>query len=153
MKKIIELTVCMIFTLFLFAACGATPPPAPETKPQPVVEDEPEPVPEPVQTEVSVVKYTVAAGDTLSQIALKFYGTRAKAYYFPIIMSMNPGIIKHPDKLTPKMVLDIPNYEEFMANSEYKEKSKPDFQHCIDIYKKEGRDGVAESLQRRLREL
>lgn len=156
MKKIFELAAYTIFAVFLFAACGTTPPPAPEPKPQPAVEETepmPEPEPEPAPVDVSVEKYTVADGDTLSQIALKFYGTRVKAYYFPIIMSMNPGVIKHPDKLTPKIVLDIPNYDEFMANAEYKEKSKPDFRHCIEIYNNEGRSGVAQSLQKRLNEL
>lgn len=150
--------------LFLFASCGSTPPAEPETEPEQVVEveedDEEEVVVEKApeieekpNMKVSVQKYTVKYGDTLSKIALKYYGTRAKAYYFPIIMCMNPGLIKHPDKLKPKMVLNIPNYDEFMANSEYKEKSKPDFKRCIEIYKREKRRGVVKALQKRLNSL
>ncbi len=169
MKRVMKLLAVLAFLSVMFMACGSTPPPKPveEEKPvveepveeEPVVEEEepaPEPEPEPVveeSTDVSTEEYIVVKGDTLSQIALKFYGTRKKAYYFPIIMATNPGLIKHPDKLTPKMKLLIPNYEEFMANAESRESAKPEFEKCIEIYRSEGRPGVVGSLQKRLEEL
>lgn len=168
MKNILKMLTTLTVVLFVFVSCGTTPPAKPEEKPAPVVvEDpapepepepvkEPEPEPEPVAEEpreVPVQEYIVVAGDTLSQIALKFYGTREKAYYFPIIMTVTPGIIRHPDKLTPKMKLLIPDFDSFMQHSPSKENSKPDFEKCIKIYENEGKSGVAESLRKRVQKL
>jgi len=83
---------------------------------------------------------------------LKFYGTREKAYYFPIIMTLNPGKIQHPDKLTPKTKLLIPDFELFMKHSASKMLARPEFEKCIKIYEDEGKSGVVESLRRRLKE-
>ena len=95
MKQITKILTVLVISMIAFAACS-TPPKAPEKTPEPAVKEEPkkeepvqaeEPEPEkptPVKAdesaEVPVQKYTVVAGDTLSQIALKFYGTREKAY-------------------------------------------------------------------------
>ncbi|MGI5079476.1 LysM peptidoglycan-binding domain-containing protein [Treponema denticola] len=163
MKNILKaLTLLAVFS-FIFTSCGTPPTPPPEEKPAPVVVEEPtpeaqpEPTPEPAPVveeprDVPVKEYVVVQGDTLSEIALKFYGTREKAYYFPIIMAINPGKVKHPDKLTPKMKLLIPDFELFMQHSPSKEKAKPEFEKCIKIYEDEARTGVAESLRRRLKE-
>jgi len=163
MKNILKaLTLLTVFS-FIFTSCGTPPTPPPEEKPAPVVVEEPapeaqpEPTPEPAPVveeprDVPVKEYVVVQGDTLSEIALKFYGTREKAYYFPIIMAINPGKVKHPDKLTPKMKLLIPDFELFMQHSPSKEKAKPEFEKCIKIYEDEARTGVAESLRRRLKE-
>lgn len=169
MKNILKILTLFTIFLFVFTSCGTPPPPPPEEKPAPVVVEEPEPEvrpeptpepvpevkPEPVAEEPSEVpsrEYVTVYGDTLSQIALKFYETREKAYYFPIIMSVNPGIVKHPDKLTPKVKLLIPDFSLFMEHSPSKELAKPEFEKCIKIYEKEGKSGVAESLMRRLKE-
>ena len=162
MKNILKALTLLAFFSFIFTSCG-TPPKPPAEKPAPEVVEEPTPTvqPEPIQDptpvveepqDVPVKEYTVVAGDTLSQIALKFYGTRKKAYYFPIIMAINPGKVKHPDKLTPKLKLLIPDFELFMQHSLSKEKAKPEFEKCIKIYEDEGRSGVVESLRRRLKE-
>ncbi|WP_029408929.1 LysM peptidoglycan-binding domain-containing protein [Treponema pedis] len=160
MNKILKMLAIVAIVSFVFSSCGTPPPAPPAEKPAPVMEDpKPEPEPAPAQEaapmaeepmDVPVKEYIVVAGDTLSQIALKFYGTREKAYYFPIIMTVTPGVIKHPDKLTPKMKLLIPDFELFMKHSASKEKSKPDFEKCIKIYEDEGRSGVAQSLRMRV---
>lgn len=169
MKKLIRFIIGLTILSLAFTACGTTPTPQSEPKPAPVVQETPpekpieeekpvpvaEKIPEPVKeppVEVPVKKYIVAAGDTLSGIALKFYGTREKAYYFPIIMVMNPGKVKHPDKLTPKMVLLIPDYDIFMQHSPSKVKAKPEFEKCIRIYTSEKRYGVIKSLKKRIKE-
>lgn len=165
MKNILKVLTALAVISFVFVSCGTPPPAKPEEKPapaaveEPAPEPEPEPVkepePEPVVEEprkVPVQEYIVAAGDTLSQIALKFYGTREKAYYFPIIMTVTPNTIRHPDKLTPKMKLLIPDFDLFMKHSPSKENSKPDFEKCIKIYENEGRSGVAESLRKRVQQ-
>lgn len=166
MKKIFKILTILAVISFVFVACGTPPPEPKKEEPTPVVKEEPvveetEPVveetePEPVTEEPSEVplkEYIVVKGDTLSQIALKFYGTREKAYYFPIIMAVNPGVIKHPDKLEPKMKLLIPDFDLFMQHFASRELSKPEFRRCIDIYNNEGRTGVAESLKNRLEKL
>lgn len=163
MKNILKaLTLFAVFS-FIFTSCGTPPPAPPAEKPAPEVVEEPTPAvqaetmqePAPVVEEprdVPVKEYIVVEGDTLSQIALKFYGTREKAYYFPIIMAINPGKVKHPDKLTPKMKLLIPDFELFMQHSPSKMLARPEFEKCIKIYEDEGRSGVVESLGRRLKE-
>ena len=163
MKNVLKVLAVMALFSFVLTSCGTPPTPPPEEKPAPVVVEEttPEPItestpePEPVVEEprdVPVKEYVVVEGDTLSQIALKFYGTREKAYYFPIIMSVNPGKVKHPDKLTPKTKLLIPDFELFMQHSPSKMLARPEFEKCIKIYEDEGKSGVVESLRRRLKE-
>ncbi len=163
MKNILKILAIMALFSFVLTSCGTPPTPPPEEKPAPVVVEEPTPAPEsepapepkPVVEEprdVPVKEYVVVEGDTLSEIALKFYGTREKAYYFPIIMTLNPGKIQHPDKLTPKTKLLIPDFELFMKHSASKMLARPEFEKCIKIYEDEGRSGVVESLRRRLKE-
>ena len=165
MKNILKILAIMALFSFVLTSCGTPPTPPPEEKPAPVVVEEPTPAPEPVMEaapepkpvveeprDVPVKEYVVVEGDTLSEIALKFYGTREKAYYFPIIMAINPGKVKHPDKLTPKTKLLIPDFELFMKHSASKMLARPEFEKCIKIYEDEGKSGVVESLRRRLKE-
>lgn len=165
MKNILKILAIMALFSFVLMSCGTPPTPPPEEKPAPVVVEEPTPAPEPVKEaapepkpvveeprDVPVKEYVVVEGDTLSEIALKFYGTREKAYYFPIIMTLNPGKIQHPDKLTPKTKLLIPDFELFMKHSASKMLARPEFEKCIKIYEDEGKSGVVESLRRRLKE-
>ncbi|UTC76517.1 LysM peptidoglycan-binding domain-containing protein [Treponema sp. OMZ 799] len=165
MKNILKVLAIMALFSFVLTSCGTPPTPPPEEKPAPVVveepapevksEPEPAPMPDPVVEEprdVPVKEYLVVQGDTLSEIALKFYGTREKAYYFPIIMSINPGKVQHPDKLTPKTKLLIPDFDLFMKHSPSKMLARPEFEKCIKIYEDEGKSGVVESLRRRLKE-
>ena len=165
MKNILKILAIMALFSFVLTSCGTPPTPPPEEKPAPVVVEEPTPAPEPVKEaapepkpvveeprDVPVKEYVVVEGDTLPEIALKFYGTREKAYYFPIIMTLNPGKIQHPDKLTPKTKLLIPDFELFMKHSASKMLARPEFEKCIKIYEDEGKSGVVESLRRRLKE-
>jgi LysM repeat protein len=50
-------------------------------------------------------RYTVRPGDTLSSIALRFYGSRAR---WPVIYQANKSVIKNPDSIFPGEVLTIP---------------------------------------------
>jgi len=165
MKNILKILAIMALFSFVLTSCGTPPTPPPEEKPAPVVVEEPTQAPEPVKEaapepkpvveeprDVPVKEYVVVEGDTLSEIALKFYGTREKAYYFPIIMTLNPGKIQHPDKLTPKTKLLIPDFELFMKHSASKMLARSEFEKCIKIYEDEGKSGVVESLRRRLKE-
>ena len=169
MKKAIFFLLLSIAVFSLFTSC-ATSQPLPKEEPQrieevPAKKLEPDPIPAP-KTErpqpkepvpeakpkmVSVKKYTVVKGDTLSRIALKHFGSVDMAYYFPIIMVMNEGIIKHPDKIRPGVVLNIPDFQEFMAHPEYRQKAKSQFEQCIKIYKKEKKFTMMKRLQKRIK--
>ena len=159
MKKVIFFLLLSIAVFSLFTSC-ATSQPSPKEEPQqiekaPAKEPEQpklkEPVPEAKPKTVSVKKYTVVKGDILSRIALKHFGSVDMAYYFPIIMVMNEGIIKHPDKIRPGVVLNIPNFQEFMAHPEYRQKAKSQFEQCIKIYKKEKKFTMMKRLQKRIK--
>ena len=158
MKKAIFFLLLSIAVFSLFTSC-ATSPPSPKEEPQQIEEaptKEPEqppkePVPEAKPKTVSVKKYTVVKGDILSRIALKHFGSLDKAYYFPIIMVMNEGIIKHPDKIRPGMTLNIPDFQEFMAHPEYRQKAKSQFEQCIKIYKREKKFTMMKRLQKRIK--
>ena len=159
MKKAIFFLLLSIAIFSLFTSCTTSPPP-PKEEPQRIEEapaKEPEqpkpkePVPEEKPKTVSVKKYTVVKGDILSRIALKHFGSLDRAYYFPIIMVMNEGIIKHPDKIRPGMTLDIPDFQEFMAHPEYRQKAKSQFEQCIKIYKKEKKFTMMKRLQKRIK--
>ena len=159
MKKVIFFLLLSIAIFSLFTSC-ATSQPSPKEEPQriekaPAKEPEQpklkEPVPEAKPKTVSVKKYTVVKSDILSRIALKHFGSLDRAYYFPIIMVMNEGIIKHPDKIRPGVVLNIPNFQEFMAHPEYRQKAKSQFEQCIKIYKKEKKFTMMKRLQKRIK--
>ena len=159
MKKAFFFLLLSIAIFSLFTSCP-TSPPSPKEEPQrieevPVKEPEQpkltEPVPEAEPKTVSVKKYTVVKGDILSRIALKHFGSLDRAYYFPIIMVMNEGIIKHPDKIRPGMTLNIPDFQEFMAHPEYRQKAKSQFEQCIKIYKREKKFTMMKRLQKRIK--
>ena len=159
MKKVIFFLLLSIAIFSLFTSC-ATSQPSPKEEPQqiekaPAKEPEQpklkEPVPEAKPKTVSVKKYTVVKGDILSRIALKHFGSVDMAYYFPIIMVMNEGIIKHPDKIRPGVVLNIPDFQEFMAHPEYRQKAKSQFEQCIKMYKKEKKFTMMKRLQKRIK--
>ena len=159
MKKAIFFLLLSIAIFSLFTSCP-TSPPSPKEEPQrieeaPVKEPEQpkltEPVPEAEPKTVSVKKYTVVKGDILSRIALKHFGSLDRAYYFPIIMVMNEGIIKHPDKIRPGMTLNIPDFQEFMAHPEYRQKAKSQFEQCIKIYTREKKFTMMKRLQKRIK--
>jgi nucleoid-associated protein YgaU len=56
------------------------------------------------ESTVSTVSYTVAAGDTLSKIAQRFYGSAA---YWKKIYNDNSAIIKNPNKIYVGQVITI----------------------------------------------
>ncbi len=66
---------------------------------EPPIEPPPEPPPADVET------YTVQPGDSLSKIALRFYG---KASLWPLIFEANRDVLDSPGLIRPGMVLKIP---------------------------------------------
>ncbi len=58
-----------------------------------------------VDSSKPAAEYIVKKGDTLGSIALKQY---KNAVYWPVIYNANKGKVKNPNRLTPKMKLQIP---------------------------------------------
>lgn len=176
MKNIFKLVILAVISLLAVASCESKPDPQPTPPPEPVVVEEPTPEPEPevpapVEEEpvlsVNYTEYTVAKGDTLSQIAERFYGSKDKAYFFPIIIGytldsfsaveVGEESIKvqfaDPDVIEPGMVIRIPNFDEFMASSVHVNLVKPLFEKIAKQYDGKGRSGVAKMLRERAERL
>lgn len=49
--------------------------------------------------------YTIKEGETLTRVALRFYGTKA---LWPYIVKHNPGVIKNPDNVPYGTTIKIP---------------------------------------------
>ena len=61
----------------------------------------------PVAGSAIIAEYTVKKGDTISQIAMNFYGvTNAKIW--KLIQDANKGLVKNADLISPGQVLKIP---------------------------------------------
>ena len=52
--------------------------------------------------------YTIKAGETLTRVALRFYGTKA---LYPYIVKHNPGVIKNPNNVPSGTRIRIPKLE------------------------------------------
>ena len=59
-------------------------------------------------------RYTVVRGDTLSQIANAKYPS---GFYYPVIMLASRNIVLDPDRITPGMVLTIPDIQRNLNNA------------------------------------
>ena len=57
-------------------------------------------------------EHTVASGETLSHIALKFYGSAAKPKYMAIYEANKDVIGDNPNIIKPGQVLKIPKLDE-----------------------------------------
>ena len=150
MKNILKMLLLASLCLFMVVSCGSEP----ETKTEePVVVDEPATVePEKDSPLVSFKEYTVVKGDTLSQIAEKFYGNKDKAYFFPIIMVYNVDNIPsflNPDVIEPGWVVRVPDFDEFMSSPEHVQLARLAFEKEALRYSNKGLSGVAKLLRER----
>jgi len=138
MKKFAIGSVALLIGLML-TACPGAPLPAPA----PVVEEAPAPAPVPapapyVDQAVAQVQeahrpyldltgaqtYIVVQGDTLSEIARRFFGGITNVgdagfrngFYFPVIMIASVAHIPDPDLIQPGTVLTIPDLRRNLDN-------------------------------------
>jgi Tfp pilus assembly protein FimV len=127
----------LILSVFLFFACGGTPPPAKPPEPDKVSDPAPA-TPAPVATPASPSRstdlvldgaetYTVVKGDTLSDIARRKY---QDGFYWPLIMMAstsawtNLGMALDQDLIEPGMVLTIPRLQANLNDSRAKQSMK-----------------------------
>jgi nucleoid-associated protein YgaU len=135
MKKFL-CVMAVFLPVFLTSACESAPAPVPDNTPPPAPAATPTPTPTPAATEsnandeeaVPIVdveppvisnarsgiivegarEYTVKYGDTLVNIARRYYG-RNNGYYFPLIMAASQLETSDPDKIIGGQNLKIPD--------------------------------------------
>lgn len=104
-----NLIVILVIAAFAIMAGCATTPAEPRPTPPPAA---PGPA-APVQTGLvldGARNYTVASGDTLSDIAARLYG-QSNMFYFPLIRLANANVVSNPDEIEPGTNLVIPNLQ------------------------------------------
>jgi nucleoid-associated protein YgaU len=86
--------------------------PSPAAHPRPLASAPAIPAQAPVKKEEYLAEHTVASGETLSHISLKYYGSAVKAKYMLIYEANKDVIGDNPNLIKPGMVLNIPKLEE-----------------------------------------
>lgn len=86
--------------------------PSPAAHPRPLASAPAIPAQAPVKKEEYLAEHTVASGETLSHISLKYYGSAVKAKYMLIYEANKEVIGDNPNLIKPGMVLNIPKLEE-----------------------------------------
>ena len=119
MKKLGKFTGLLLITLFLFACrsqpASETQEAGGQTPSQPATQAEIEAALETIYEQYAdslilegARRYTVVRGDTLSRISRQFYGN---GFYFPVIMMASRDLVVDHDRITPGMVLTIPDLQ------------------------------------------
>jgi nucleoid-associated protein YgaU len=120
------------------------PPPEPVPQPEPQAEPQPAPAPEPKEefpppgrTSNIIMDgartHRVVWGDTLSRIALRYYG-RGNGYYYPLIILGNPGVTVNPDLILPGTQLEIPNLQRNLDSAAARAELKAYIEELIAFY-------------------
>ncbi|MDR3248947.1 MAG: LysM peptidoglycan-binding domain-containing protein [Treponema sp.] len=133
MKKLAcILLILSAFLVFSCASSGGTPaattqpaaepsePAAQPAAPAPAAESPSTPPLPANQSASSIVldgarTHRVVWGNSLSKIALQYYGRR-NGYYYPLIILGNPGVIKNPDLIVSGSRLKIPDLQRNLNN-------------------------------------
>jgi phage tail protein X len=72
-------------------------------------------------------------GDTLSKLALRYYG-QGNGYYYPLIILANPGIRDNPDVIIPGTQLKIPNLRRNLDDAAARAELKTCIEELIAFY-------------------
>jgi nucleoid-associated protein YgaU len=124
---------------------ASQPSPPPESKPasqpvQPAQAPEPQPekeIPPPKATGNIILEgaqtHRVVWGDTLSKLALRYYG-KGNGYYYPLIILGNPGATVNPDLIIPGSGLKIPNLQRNLDNAAARAELKTYIEDLIVFY-------------------
>ena len=131
------------------ASCVGDPPPQPPPPP-PAAEPAVTPPPPPATPTGLVLdgaaSYTVARGDTLSEIAEKRYG-QSNILYFPLIRLANAAAVSDPDVIEPNIVLVIPNLQANLNNAGAKASLKQEMISAAGHYDRHDRPAYAAQLR------
>ena len=100
--------------------------------------------------------YTVVKGDTLSQIARRFYGRltdvgpagRTNGFYFPVIMLASGNVIVDPDLIEPEMKLVVPDLKKNLASPVPRQAIKDYLRVIAGIYRGKGKPDEVDGLIR-----
>ena len=155
MKKLGKITVLLLLTLLLFA-CRSQP--ASENQEavgqpssQPATQAEIEAALETIYEQYAANlilegarSYTVVRGDTLSRISRQFYGN---GFYFPIIMMASRDLVVDHDRITPGMVLTIPDLQANLNNTGARGVMKNLFSEVAIIEDQRNRHDTADGLR------
>jgi phage tail protein X len=116
------------------------PPKEPEPQPAPAPEPAPQPrgdFPRPKETGNVILEgaqtHQVVWGDTLSKIAIRYYGGD-NGYYYPLIILGNPGVAVNPDLILPGTGLKIPDLRRNLDNGPARENLKAYLEELIIFY-------------------
>ncbi len=90
---------------------SATPKPTAAAHPHPIASTPHIPSQAPIIKEENLAEHTVASGETLSHISLKYYGSAIKDKYMIIYEANKEVIGDNPNMIKPGMVLKIPKIE------------------------------------------
>ena len=145
------------------------PAPTPAPAPAPVITPTPPPPPPVQPASVSgqnfvngidltgARRYTVEDGDSLNQIARRFYGGLTgvglagtnNGFYYPVLILASPqNNITDPDFILPGMELNIPDLSRNLANSSSREAIRNYLRQVANIYNRKGIEIEEEGLLR-----
>ena len=92
--------------------------------------------------------YTVVSGDTLTQIARRFFDEGPNTgYYFPVIMLASDSNIVDPDLIEPGMKLKIVDLKKNLANSTSKKAIKDCLNDVAYVYNRKGDTSTENGLK------
>jgi LysM repeat protein len=127
----VYLFLIALVAVLLISACGSKPAPIQpseqtlqEAKTAIVAAPTPSPVADSSNRHASGIilngaqQYTVQSGDTLAQIAKRYYTDGA---YYPLIMMVSEDVVKDPDEIQPGAKLTVPALRENLNDSRAKE--------------------------------
>jgi nucleoid-associated protein YgaU len=113
------------------------PPPAAEPQPVPIpVVREIPPLPEKPASSIILTgarTHRVVWRDTLSKLAMRYYGRR-NGYYYPLIILGNPGVITNPDYIVGGTRLVIPDLSRNLNNRAARAELKAYMTELADYY-------------------
>jgi hypothetical protein len=143
MKKLYFM-VLAVLTIFIVMSCGSAPaaeePVAPPPQePAPVVQEAPRTVEDVLRTYKNDLimdgakTYTVVSGDTLGDIAERFYGTENEIF-FTVIMLASSDVVTSPDRIAPGMRLSVPDLNLNLNDARAKGRMKSFLNEIANVY-------------------
>jgi hypothetical protein len=142
MKKLYFMMLAVL-TIFLVMSCGSAPatetPAPPPQEPAPVVQEEPRTVEDVLRTYKNDLimdgakTYTVVSGDTLGDIAERFYGAENEIF-FTIIMLASSDVVTSPDRIAPGMRLSVPDLNLNLDDARAKGRMKSFLNEIAGVY-------------------